>query len=897
MPFDGWLAYAGTEVINSERTSRYMRSLTPGLSRGEGLPDDDDTELSTWLGDQSYDAPIQDDPPWFSAFRPESMDFAGLIPLSLEGFDDGLAETAITELVYEGASVGRLRRPSRSLRVTGLLVASTEKGLDYGHSWLRTVLSAGSCDGCSGESLCFLSAAPISCQDDLVRTILDVDYTTWTAGRVDPEWDPEGTISASHNWLEMGTARPGDTFSHMIEGLVPGATYHVDLGLDTYTSPQQLDSRFTLAIAGSSDEVEVNGRWAGTGNYDGVGFLEFVATDTRHRLVLTVLEVPVDLRFTHLRVVRAPYPTVMGISTLGGDAGEKFAWTADIEGGVTATILEGDRAGYEFSGTSGAPLTLGMRRLVRNLVNGEDYTLRVGVWGINSDGTPQRMAVRVGSTVVYTEEVPDDHPQVTWITVPFTATDVYTTVEVLNANTWVLVDNPTEAYVAYMRLERNWGPNDVKPVTDQSILRTYRNVALTGGPTTIREFASRSGYMRQVEWTMQAGSPRPQGEPIQVPAPMLGPLRHHETVCQNGEEVLHNLLTNPSFEVSPYTTNWTLTGANYTVASYVNAALATTGSRLARIAYGGTTPVTGTWTAAPVAVTPLTRYTFSIDVTAQPLAGETLPGTIIATARVTEYVHWIDRPTFEIRPNGRQRVWGSFVTAPTASSVQVGLSFTINRGPTGQKPYLLVDGAMLSTTSRDLYVDGSVPGGSWDGAAGASTSTWGSPIAPTIYDPDCPPPPAPPRPPAVINGCISTPPTWLRHTVTIPADVTQVGSSAFPVVSLITGASAVRNVRLRLYSNRFGIDPVDINCCDFCGEWLLSYMPANATVTIDASVREATLLWQGGEQSAMGLLYGSDGNPVEWPEMQCGVGYMLAVDLDASLDPLIGLDAKVITIY
>lgn len=72
-----------------------------------------------------------------------------------------------------------------------------------------------------------------------------------------------------------------------------------------------------------------------------------------------------------------------------------------------------------------------------------------------------------------------------------------------------------------------------------------------------------------------------------------------------------------------------------------------------------------------------------------------------------------------------------------------------------------------------------------------------------------------------------------------------------------------------------GVDPNS-----FCSEFILSYLPANSTLTVDGTVRSAFASVQGGEaQAASNLLYGTDGVPMTWPELSCGTSYLVAIDV------------------
>ncbi len=70
--------------------------------------------------------------------------------------------------------------------------------------------------------------------------------------------------------------------------------------------------------------------------------------------------------------------------------------------------------------------------------------------------------------------------------------------------------------------------------------------------------------------------------------------------------------------------------------------------------------------------------------------------------------------------------------------------------------------------------------------------------------------------------------------------------------------------------------------CFECAEINLTFVPANAVVTLDGRRRRATILVEGGvEEPTDRYLFGRDGAPVEWPVIECGIGLCIEVLVDA----------------
>jgi hypothetical protein len=131
------------------------------------------------------------------------------------------------------------------------------------------------------------------------------------------------------------------------------------------------------------------------------------------------------------------------------------------------------------------------------------------------------------------------------------------------------------------------------------------------------------------------------------------------------------------------------------------------------------------------------------------------------------------------------------------------------------------------------------------------------------------------------ESCIVDVADYKRFTVTIPADVVPRWSDIVPIVNLTTSTTPIRQLRVRFYSNPSGLPIYDLVQCDFVGEFIVSYLPPNSTMTIDGTSQEVVVTGSTGlSQTASHLLYGSGGGPMVWPFMSCGSQYDLAIDLD-----------------
>jgi len=149
----------------------------------------------------------------------------------------------------------------------------------------------------------------------------------------------------------------------------------------------------------------------------------------------------------------------------------------------------------------------------------------------------------------------------------------------------------------------------------------------------------------------------------------------------------------------------------------------------------------------------------------------------------------------------------------------------------------------------------------------------------SLVDPTLPAQPTPPKPP-VVGAIFPETQVWTRGRAQIPADLVETWALAVPTVTVrtITGAS-VRNLRLRFYANPFGYAPADVDPESYCGEMLITYIPLDTTFVLDGVTRSATAQIQANAPiPADQNVISSTGGPVNWPELTCGVPYVVTAE-------------------
>jgi hypothetical protein len=151
--FQGWLSFAGNELLNEERFRAYQKELVPQIK----MPTicSDEKELAVMLNDEPYRTPLLDEAPWVDHDDPDTYGFVGAFPLSVSGLTDSTRTASVVENSIDGGAIVGRRRRAKEVRVTALLMGDTEAALAAGKRWLAAVLDGG-CDPCEPSDLCFL---------------------------------------------------------------------------------------------------------------------------------------------------------------------------------------------------------------------------------------------------------------------------------------------------------------------------------------------------------------------------------------------------------------------------------------------------------------------------------------------------------------------------------------------------------------------------------------------------------------------------------------------------------------------------------------------------------------------------------------------------------------------
>lgn len=133
----------------------------------------------------------------------------------------------------------------------------------------------------------------------------------------------------------------------------------------------------------------------------------------------------------------------------------------------------------------------------------------------------------------------------------------------------------------------------------------------------------------------------------------------------------------------------------------------------------------------------------------------------------------------------------------------------------------------------------------------------------------------PPQPPIIKPPNVIDLTSWRRLLAPIPTMLTNRSGRAVPVITIAAGATNAQFIRLRFYA-----EGTNNTGCDYEGEFLVSYLPANSIMSIHGITQQVTVTLSDGREVPGGhLLYGTDGRAYQWPSLGCGRTYTMTADM------------------
>ena len=298
MAWSGYFMFGGTELINATRTEAYAKHYNVGWFR----PIYNEVALSWLLGDPRYTTPLQDDAPWTDPDNLDSYDFYGVYPLEITGIEDGTTDATVVESVIDGGYIGRTRKKTRTVVFSAVLTGASECAVEYGHRWLRSVLTGGPCYNqaygqCGGVDLCYLSCPPVITEVEPTYSLGEpvLDSRNFAS-------NPGGEILGSQGW------NPNNAAHHVMSATTVAPISNTRSILST----RQAGAIATnLAYNPISDSVNAATFWYPTRSTTaaGPGYLRSTITDATVGSLLQRVNSPASINDTQ-RVVVVPGETV-----------------------------------------------------------------------------------------------------------------------------------------------------------------------------------------------------------------------------------------------------------------------------------------------------------------------------------------------------------------------------------------------------------------------------------------------------------------------------------------------------------------------------------------------------------------------------------------------------------
>jgi hypothetical protein len=230
MAYDGWIRFNGVELVNISRTAQLAESM--GIDVVWVAPTDVEW-IQDALGESGVDYEDVATAPWYDAGFPASGEFAGIIPLAFAGLGDSTLSSTPIEYITDGGHSGKPRNTTLPIVANVAIVASTDRGAEFGKRWLDRMLKGSTANVfCSGADLEYFNYAGAPDADaPPVSHYRDVRLTRGTSVT------RRRRHSCASTWLATFTMTAADPFEYGEP--VPMVT---ELSLFAATGPKVTDS-------------------------------------------------------------------------------------------------------------------------------------------------------------------------------------------------------------------------------------------------------------------------------------------------------------------------------------------------------------------------------------------------------------------------------------------------------------------------------------------------------------------------------------------------------------------------------------------------------------------------------------------------------------------------------
>lgn len=866
MAFDGYLEYGGTELINAARTTAYVRNRLPGfpLVRRTDAYDN----LGDALLHEPYRSPYLDDADWVETDMTQNPDsdlnpthgFFGLYPLAIQGLGSSTTSAPTIESIQGGGTVLAERAASRSIRVRGLLIGDGELAVEAGLTWLRNVLRSRGCsmhgDDCGYQDLRYFLAPPRVC-NPLWSTQLGTgrDEHFATNAETAPEIRSNGEpIDRPLRTQWVMPKREGV--------IVSWGALAID-GDDVIEEHGPVYLRRTNYLINPSFRENTDGWFEALDDQPAGQPVRYFGSDRTFATVGEGIE--------HVRTNWLPDPsfengepsgngwrsnsTLVAVAGAAADGTHyaRVAATPGNENYIEANLLgpyDSQNAWARFSiAQSTTPVKLQLfdnygKLVEEKVIPIEDLAADWNSFEVELEFKVKRDFVfRIASTLG--SEIDVDRVAITTLSVPFFTGDY-------SDGDGYFYEFP-EGSAGPSRRRFPLGAQNVRAQTGPTDMPNlpavfqFKMRAPETEPNVLVELIDLNG-VAQASAILQPGR---EWETFNIFAHFGARLRPRFTSTQRFD--LDELTLEPGSTFPPFFFDGNSVLDAETYEDYT----------LKWLGKPNNSPSQLTWDGDTV-INLRQNYRAYLHVHQGAISG-TFESTLMDEVPMDLQLRPYDRTLHRVKPTVNVHEIRSY-------SLSVGAAREVDFVLTAEVAHVYATGSVLV----------------WEGEptdAGQGREIFDPPlnvpVVDVLRDPDLPVLAVPPKAPVVPDIAIQNIGHWKRYYVEIPAVEVSLWSDAVPTIKLISDPGvSFRQVRVRFHPNPFEWAITRVDPKSYCGEFLLSYLPANSTLVVDGVAEDAWVSVAGGQTlAARQLLYGTGGKPMEWPELTCGIGYVMTIDV------------------
>jgi hypothetical protein len=846
--WEGYLQLGGGEIVNAARAAAYVKHQLPNFPL-KNIWGGDDLHLA--LGDAEYESPLVDDAPWVDVSDLPTTRFYGVYPISVEGVGDSTRSANVSQSILDGGAIGQVRHGTREIRVVALLIAHDQLALESGLTWLRGAVNPEACGThgatCGGADFCYFAAEPqvdphaVNSEIPLLGSFSFGSLSPSTSpiihrfiqqdGPASVEWVLPAVDGASVLWgalaLDSSTVLEQSgpvvlqrtNFARNSSFTVDTSWWEAPTGtLSRVATGGFDDGAFGRVAEASPPTVRTN--WVADPSFSGDPALANWRTNA--------------LSFESVADGTAPTGTRVGLATPDGTGADMW-----VEVSTLGPIPRGEATASIYVAARTADVTVTVTDNTGALVDTEVLTGFGSAWNRKSFTTPN-----LGENyIIRFTSAGDEELRVDAILIESGAT----------LGGFIVGDMAPVGAKSYYFLDGT--PYSISREQDGARgaveLRSGETNAIAGPNTLTPYLRSADG----ADVSLQLRSVNDDSVLASLSIALTPEWQRYSLSSGFGRNVRIVIVGEGTFDI-----DGVLDESGTFVRDYFDGSHApATDYAISWLGPINASASRMRWTGAAATMRPDSDWRPFITAETGNIEPVQLEVTQFTSVDVDDCLDIYQRRYHDVVCIDGPKITGRF-------SLEFGAMYQVEMLFAAATPWAFAN-------SHDIDLGTPLTAGFTDAAPVTI------PVDP-LFDPDCPPIALAPRPPIIDLDCVASPTVWTRYYSAIPRDQVSSWSSTVPTIKLITLADEVRQVRVRFHPNPFNYDVDVVDPLEFCSEFIISYLPANTVLTVDGMLKRAIAEVAGGAaQPADHLLYGTGGVPISWPELSCGIGYVMTVDI------------------